>query len=404
MLQFLKVNSETEAENGVAPDWNLTKSELRSLVKQLYENDFISESDNVSNQSLEEKLEMGEKEEPVLSPVMILDKIYSGELKEAEAEVCTSRKRSHPDEKLASDDGIYWKLNIGRFDQIRRDQMLVDCIKKRHEDEKMAAIFSLILELSSAKTNPRAQKTIPILTSEIMKHAVESKICASEAEVRSYLNVLEMDQGFNQYVRCEGGLYSVQTLCLVESLVKSCLASVVEKRFGYKPLRIFQILLSKKNLHQKVIEDLAMIPPKDSKQIIFNLVKEGFVKTLYYPKSGIDYTYAKTFFFFKIDLDQVVKMTLSRCYKAVHNTIIRKEHEYALNKILLDKKKILDAHLQQEKTEDDEPESTDDMNRNLSTHDSQNIKVAEAICNKLELAQIRVDETIFLLNTWLDMR
>ena len=62
-----------------------------------------------------------------------------------------------------------------------------------------------------------------------------------------------------------------------ERMCQAVLESVVRERFGSKPLRLFRLLLLKKHLEQKQISDTALIPNKESKEMLYSLLAENFV-------------------------------------------------------------------------------------------------------------------------------
>lgn len=60
-------------------------------------------------------------------------------------------------------------------------------------------------------------------------------------------------------------------------LCQATLESVVRERFGSKPLRLFRLLLTKRLLEQKQLTDMALIPNKESKEMLYSLLAENFV-------------------------------------------------------------------------------------------------------------------------------
>lgn len=62
-----------------------------------------------------------------------------------------------------------------------------------------------------------------------------------------------------------------------ENLCRATLECVVRERFGSKALRVFRLLLMKKMLDQKQVTDMAMIPSKEAKELLYTLLAENFV-------------------------------------------------------------------------------------------------------------------------------
>lgn len=53
--------------------------------------------------------------------------------------------------------------------------------------------------------------------------------------------------------------------------------SVIRERFGSKPLRLFKLLLQKEYLEQKQVSEMALIPNKESKEMLYSLLAENLV-------------------------------------------------------------------------------------------------------------------------------
>ena len=51
----------------------------------------------------------------------------------------------------------------------------------------------------------------------------------------------------------------------------------MRERFGSKCFRVFRLLLLKKVLEQKQVADMAMIPSKEAKEMLYSLMAESFV-------------------------------------------------------------------------------------------------------------------------------
>lgn len=55
------------------------------------------------------------------------------------------------------------------------------------------------------------------------------------------------------------------------------LLSLFLSRFGSRCARIFRLVLQKKHLEQKQVEDFAMIPAKEAKDMLYKMLSENFI-------------------------------------------------------------------------------------------------------------------------------
>ena len=59
----------------------------------------------------------------------------------------------------------------------------------------------------------------------------------------------------------------------------------MRERFGSKCLRVFRLLLLKKVLEQKQVVDMAMIPSKEARELLYTLLAENFVSLQVYTQT-----------------------------------------------------------------------------------------------------------------------
>ncbi|KAF6075501.1 RNA polymerase III subunit C [Phyllostomus discolor] len=72
-------------------------------------------------------------------------------------------------------------------------------------------------------------------------------------------------------------MYIINLHKALGSLATASLESVVQERFGSRCARIFRLVLQKKHLEQKQVEDFAMIPAKEAKDMLYKMLSENFI-------------------------------------------------------------------------------------------------------------------------------
>ena len=72
-----------------------------------------------------------------------------------------------------------------------------------------------------------------------------------------------------------GGCFIVNFTSFFQEFVKHHICSITRERFGVKCHRIFAIVLNKKMIEQKQVSELAMVPFKDAKELLYKLYSEG---------------------------------------------------------------------------------------------------------------------------------
>ncbi|KAH7986694.1 hypothetical protein HPB49_025860 [Dermacentor silvarum] len=159
-----------------------------------------------------------------------------------------SEGEKQPDEKE------YWRVNIDRFHQHLRDQLVVQAVSKRM-GAKAGEVVRTMLRLSETRSHPKDAFSAPVSRSEIYQ-SLQQQIKISQKD-----------------------------------------------RFGAKSCRIFRLLLEKKYLEQKQIEELAMITARDAKEMTYKMFQEKFVLAQELPRTP-DYAPSRMIYLFHVDIPQ----------------------------------------------------------------------------------------------------
>ncbi|CAG2113468.1 unnamed protein product [Medioppia subpectinata] len=326
-------------------------------------------------------------------------------------EPLVKRRKTSKDSKDGKqlDLNIYWKINLKRFNHYLRDQLIVDAINTHYDDPIAGQIVRIILRLSEVSTHSMQSQTYPLSKHDIIREALKEKVCSEALQVEQYLLCFQEDMNFRFVVKSEDrndGMYSVDIMRTLDKLVENCLSSIVQNRYCSKSSRIFRLLIDKKYLQQKQMEDMAMIPSKECKQLTYNLYTNGLLKVLQCPKTS-DYAPSRTYFLFSVDMNDVSQQTLQRCYQSVSNAINRRLFEVQQNKSLLERKNFIDAiisSLERQQSVQDVEQQIQDLKNSFSTHDNELMDKVNKNVKKLEQSELKTDETIFLLKTWLVMK
>nr|XP_042906715.1 DNA-directed RNA polymerase III subunit RPC3 isoform X2 [Parasteatoda tepidariorum] len=298
------------------------------------------------------------------------------------------------------DAGINWKINFDRFKEYFRNEAIITACANVH-GEKASEIIKAILLLSDQKYNALSATSGAVQYYDILKLLESSSFTSKDLD--AYLSIVcEDEYGFVSKADERGnGMYVVNISKILKKLVESIITSVVQDRFGSKCARIFRILLDKKVLEPKRIEELAMLPPKDTKDYIAKMFEESFILSQEVSK-GSDILYGVTFYLLSIDIVQVCRMVLERCYKSVFNLISCNEIQYQENKRLLEKNQRIDAIVASLKQSGAEEEQIVEVQNIISEPERILITKVENVTKKIHSSQIQIAEMISILTMWLE--
>nr|XP_060478211.1 DNA-directed RNA polymerase III subunit RPC3 isoform X1 [Panthera onca] len=299
------------------------------------------------------------------------------------------------------DDGIYWQANLDRFHQHFRDQAIVSAVANRM-DQTSSEIVRTMLRMSEITTPSTAPFTQPLSSNEIFR-SLPVGYNISKQVLDQYLTLLADDplEFVGKSGDSGGGMYVINLHKALGSLATATLESVVQERFGSRCARIFRLVLQKKHLEQKQVEDFAMIPAKEAKDMLYKMLSENFISLQEIPKTP-DHAPSRTFYLYTVNILSAARMLLHRCYKSIANLIERRQFETKENKRLLEKSQRVEAIIASMQATGAEDAQLQEIEEMITAPERQQLETLKHNVNKLDASEIQVDETIFLLESYIE--
>ncbi|EPY89982.1 DNA-directed RNA polymerase III subunit RPC3 [Camelus ferus] len=294
-------------------------------------------------------------------------------------------KHTSDNKEPIPDDGIYWQANLDRFHQHFRDQAIVSAVANRM-DQTSSEIVRTMLRMSEITTSSSAPFTQPLSSNEIFR-SLPVGYNISKQVLDQYLTLLADDplEFVGKSGDSGGGMYVINRNDQAKTLLSDldprhedlhkalgCLStasleSVVQERFGSRCARIFRLVLQKKHLEQKQVEDFAMIPAKEAKDMLYKMLSENFISL-----------------------------------QSVANLIERRQFETKENKRLLEKSQRVEAIIASMQATGAEEAQLQEIEEMITAPERQQLETLKRNVNKLDACEIQVDETIFLLESYIE--
>uniref|UniRef100_A0A673G529 DNA-directed RNA polymerase III subunit RPC3 n=1 Tax=Sinocyclocheilus rhinocerous TaxID=307959 RepID=A0A673G529_9TELE len=288
---------------------------------------------------------------------------------DGEADQCAAKK-ARTDDSECGDDRIYWQVNFQRFHLHFRDQAIISAVSC-----KLDQIFRALLS-SYNIARPILDQYLSLLVDDPMEFVGKTG-----------------DSG--------GGMYVVNLHRALANLARATLESVVQERFGSRSARIFRLLLRKRHLEQKQVEDFAMIPAKEAKDMLYKLLSENLVQLQEIPKTP-DYAPSRTFYLYTVNQLPTARLLLQHSYKTVGNLMERRLYETKENKRLLEKSQRIEAILASLQATGAEAAQLTEVEEMITVPERQQLESLRHHINKLDSSENQVDETIFLLKSYIN--
>ncbi|KAM9851440.1 DNA-directed RNA polymerase III subunit RPC3 [Aulostomus maculatus] len=310
-------------------------------------------------------------------------------------------KKARMDSETHGDEGIYWQVNFERFHLHFRDQAIISSVANKL-DQTSSEIVRTMLRMSEVTTSPTAAYTKPLSANEIFR-SLPSTYNITRPILDQYLSLLVDDpmEFVGKAGESGGGMYVVNLHRALANLARATLESAVQERFGSRSARIFRLLLRKRHLEQKQVEDFAMIPAKEAKDMLYTLLSQNLVQLQEIPKTP-DFAPSRTFYLYTVNQLSTARMLLQNCYKTVANLIDRRLFEMNNSKRVLEKSQRIEAILASLQASGADPEQLTEVEEMITAPEKLQLESLRLHTNKLDSAENQVDETIFLLESYIN--
>uniref|UniRef100_A0A8C7K2Y6 DNA-directed RNA polymerase III subunit RPC3 n=1 Tax=Oncorhynchus kisutch TaxID=8019 RepID=A0A8C7K2Y6_ONCKI len=291
-------------------------------------------------------------------------------------------KKAKMDSESCGDEGIYWLVNFERFHQHFRDQAIISAVASKL-DQTSSEIVRTMLRMSEVTTTQTAAYTQPLSANEIFR-SLPPNYSISRPILDQSFPVFHDTVVSGHFLTDHSDLQRA-----LANLARATLESVVQERFGSRSARIFRLLLRKRHLEQKQVEDFAMIPAKEAKDMLYTLLSENLVQLQEIPKTP-DHAPSRTFYLYTVNQLPTARLLLQHCYKVHIQT-----------KRLLEKSQRIEAILASLQASGAEPEQLTEVEEMITAPERQQLEALRHHINKLDSTENQVDETVFLLESYI---
>ncbi|XP_018579458.1 DNA-directed RNA polymerase III subunit RPC3 [Anoplophora glabripennis] len=302
-----------------------------------------------------------------------------------------------------TDKNIYWTVNFDRFHQDMRDKIIVTAFTRKF-DENAGELVKLLLQRMYIRTQPWADISNPVPILEIKDLLKKQNTFPQlNAFFDQYVNVIEQDSSklIRKSGEASGGSFQIFLKEAFTQFAWEVTEQCVLEKFDSKAARIFRLVKLKKYIEPDQIQKLAMIPAKEAKRLSYQLLEENFLEIQELRKASVGNGPSKSFMLFYIKLEQVVRMILDLCYKTLFNIMTRRNYEREINKRIIDKKQRVDTIAMGMRAQGASENQLADIEEMITPPERQILESVEKTMKKLNLVELEIDDTIFLLQMYL---
>lgn len=250
-----------------------------------------------------------------------------------------------------AEQSLVWRYGV---DQLMRDLRHDACIKFATENINTVAgvIVAAMLKHSSPHEREKDEPTsFPVSARELfgmpeVKSALPKDSKDTWRLLLNYITVMCRDKsGMVMKVAQEafdatharagdGGQYVVHMQKIVAFLKHATTHAYVADKYGVASARIVRLLMEKRQLEQKTIGELALVPSHDARRRLYELFTENLVKMQEIPKRA-DHNPAFTIFCWSVDVPRMEKSVRERIEASLCKLRARRKLEAEQNKELI---------------------------------------------------------------------
>ncbi|TMW63835.1 hypothetical protein Poli38472_002776 [Pythium oligandrum] len=262
----------------------------------------------------------------------------------------TDGEDSDPSSALA-EHSLVWRCGV---DQLLRDLRHRACVKFATENINNVAgvLVAAMLHHSSPHEREKDEATsFPVTARELfsmpeVKDALPKESKDTWRLLLNYITVMCRDKsGMVMKVAAEafdptqaragdGGQYAVHMKKIIEFLRQSTSHAYISEKFGVQSARIIRLLMEKRQLEQKTIGELALLPSNDARRRLYELYRENLVKLQEIPKRA-DHNPAFTMYCWSVDVPGLELSIAERIQDSLSKLRRRRKDEAEQNKELI---------------------------------------------------------------------
>jgi len=300
------------------------------------------------------------------------------------------------------DKNVMWKLKLSRCNMFLRNKMIVSAAIKRLDDQAGKVVGSLLTLFSKYKDAAVSPQFSHLQISEQVA-SDHGKDSLAHIYLDQYLRVLGDDKTrfVDRVGDSGGGQYQVDMKNIITSLVEAALDCVVLEKFSSKAVRIFRYIREKRYVEEGQLQQVVMIPAKETKLLTYQLLENHFIHLQELRKSVAPTAPAKSFYLFYCDLAQVVRTNVSVCYKAMYNCRDRAKFEAVENGRLLDKHERIESIAASLRETGGTEEQLEEVEEMMTPPEKEAVRKIQLKLDSLSKAQMQADDTLLLFQQFL---
>ncbi|KAG2434127.1 hypothetical protein HXX76_007854 [Chlamydomonas incerta] len=297
-----------------------------------------------------------------------------------------------PGSPVAEPAVVLWRVNNDEFNRRFRHQAIVGLVREKFDEDAAGVVSAMLAAGRPFESSVKEERSVQLSEDEVEATAnklANAGIIPSMAgvSVPGVLRTLAND-GFEMFSHVGTGpqgsaSYVVNAQRVIDLIMLKQTEAVVKARFDTAGLRVFRLLALRGQLEQKQIADLAMLPAKDTREMLYRMLQGGFIMLQDIPKTA-DRAPSRTFYTWRVNMPSLSDSTAAQLYRAAGRVWQRLKYE-------VEKEKDLLALIEGAK-------ETQTINFNLTSAQRQAVARLKRVNEVMETSLAHLDQMIAIFN------
>ncbi|KAF4524675.1 hypothetical protein B566_EDAN009519 [Ephemera danica] len=290
-----------------------------------------------------------------------------------------------------------------RLIKTKQDEMLAEALTSRidiHAGNLARTVLSLIHDYNHSQPNFSKQVSLNEIRTQIQKQFPDRVL---QKYLEDYLQVVVNDSShlLKQADYANKMEFTVTLKSALEELAWAAIERSVQEQFGSNGVHVFRVVRLQRYVDQEQIQEAVMLTAKETKQITYRLMAHNLLQVRELKLAGsLNETGGRggaTTFLFCINLKQIARMFLEKCYVAQYAAMTRQNEVLIRFKYLFTKQQQMEAYRSVEVTSEHE-----DLFEDLLTPiEREELDKAKIWRDRLNHAACDIDESTMLFELFL---
>lgn len=285
---------------------------------------------------------------------------------------------------------ILWRVNYEEFVRRLRHQACVNQVRSRIDIGAGTILQAMLESTRNLESNAKQRISAPLSMDAItqaVRTTPEGRTMTME-RIRMALHMMCSESlGFLSRAGDMGSQYVINLYQIIQAARRSELEGIVLQRYGKESCRIFRLLAMKGQLEQKQISDIALIALKETRELLYRLLKEEYLQLQEVAKAP-DHAPSKTIYLWRVNYSAVVEHVLEDMFRAASNIGQRLAHE------LQQEQEVLDVLKQYHHSKS----SGGGSHVTLTQSQHEQVKRIRHVATVLETSLLKLDDAIMLFS------